>query len=181
MGLSTVRWRKYLFPGVSGALVGFAAVLCRRLSRRRRASVVQDIRSSEKRILIVTEEQARPYRGREYLSRVSYTCEPSRFKVWRFLHSSGRNDGEAASQRIYHIAPVIEFKSSHGEEAEVVQEEKFYATLHGLIAGRVSPDRIAESSLIEFHKCHVGGSMNGVETGEKVVSRSPVARFEFLD
>ena len=177
MGL---EWRKYLFPGVSGALVGFAAVLARRRSRRRRAPVAQDVRGSEKRILIVTEEQARPYRGREYLSRVSYTCEPSRFKVWRFLHSSEENDGEAASQRIYHIAPVIEFKSSDGEEAEVVQEEKFYATLHGLIAGRVTPDKIAESALIEFHKCHVGGSMNGVETGEKVVSRSPVACLEFV-
>ena len=75
---------------------------------------------------------------------------------------------------------VIEFKSSDGEEVEVLQEEKFYATLHCLIAGRVSADRIAEGALIEFHKCHVGGSMNGIETGEKVVSRSPVAHFELL-
>ncbi len=175
-----MRWRKYLLPGLSGAVVGFAAVLAKRRSRRR-ASMPKDIRGSEKRILIVTEEQSRPYRGREYLSQVIYTCEPSRFKVWRFLHPSGEDEGEAASQRIYHITPVIEFKSSDGEEAEVVQEEKFYGTLHGLIAGRITPDRIAEASLIEFHKCHVGGSMNGIETGEKVVSRSPVAYLEFLD
>ncbi len=177
MGL---KWKKFLFPGISGAVVGFAAVLARR-RRVRRASVSRDVRGSEKRILIVAAEQSRPYRGREYLSKVIYTCEPSRFKVWRFLHPSGEDDGEAASQRIYHITPVIEFKSSDGDQAEVVQEAKFYATLHGLIAGRVTPDRIAEGSLIEFHKCHVGGSMNGIETGEKVVSRSPVARFQFLD
>ncbi len=107
MGL---KWKKFIFPGVSGALIGFAAVLARRRSRRRRAFTAHDLRGSEKKLLIVTEEQARPYRGREYLSRVIYTCEPSRFKVWRFLHSSGENDGEAASQRIYHISPLIEFR-----------------------------------------------------------------------
>ena len=59
MGL---RWRKFLGPGVSGALVGFAAVLARRRSRRRRASMPRDVRGSDKSILVVTEEQSRPYR-----------------------------------------------------------------------------------------------------------------------
>ena len=130
MGL---RWRKFLFPGVSGALVGFAAVLARRRSRRRRASMPRDVRGSDKSILVVTEEQSRPYRGREFLSQVTYTCEPSPFKVWRFLRPAGEGDGEAPSHRIYHITPVIEFKSSDGEEVEVLQEEKFYATLHCLL------------------------------------------------
>ena len=173
MGL---RWRKFLFPGLSGALVGFAAVLARRRSRR--ASSPREVPSSDKRILIVTEEQARPCRGREYLSRATYTCEPSPFKVWQFLRPSGGSNGQAPSQRLYHITPVIEFKLSDGGKAEVLQEEKFYATLYSLIAGRVTADRIAEGALIEFHKCHVGGSMNGIETGEKVVSRSPVALLE---
>ena len=60
MGL---KWKKFLFPGISGALVGFAAVLARR-RRGRRASVSRDVRGSEKRILIVAAEQSRPYRGR---------------------------------------------------------------------------------------------------------------------
>ena len=47
MGL---RWRKFLGPGVSGALVGFAAVQARRRSRRRRASMPRDVRGSDKSV-----------------------------------------------------------------------------------------------------------------------------------
>ena len=177
MGL---KWKKFFVPGVSGALLGFAAVLARRRSRRSKASQSLDLRGNSRRILMITEEQLRPYRGQEYLSRVLYTCEPSAFKVWRFLRPSSEGE-EEPSQRIYHVTPVIEFKSTDGEPVEIVREEKFYATLHALAGGELFPETITRGALIEFHRCHVGGSMNGIETGEKVVSRSPVATVEVMD
>ena len=72
-------------------------------------------------------------------------------------------------------------KSPLGDDSDVLQEEKFYATLNSSIDGGVIPDTIARNALIEFHKCHVGGSMNGIETGAKVVSRSPIELFECVD
>ncbi len=178
MGL---KWKRFLFPGISGALVGIAAVLARRRSRRRRSSGVRHLRDNRKRIIIVTEEQSRPYRGQQYLAQMIYGCEPTRFKVWRFLRPSTGDSRAAPSQGIYHITPVIEFKSSDGEDAEVLQEEQFYATIHSVIDGRLTPDAVARDAFIEFHQCHVGGSMNGIETGAKVASRSPVAYYEFVD
>ena len=72
-------------------------------------------------------------------------------------------------------------KSPVGDDSDVLHEEKFYATLHSSIDGGVIPDPIDQNALIEFHKCHVGGCMNGIETGAKVVSTSPIELFELLD
>ena len=176
-----VKWKKLILPWISGAVVGAAAVLARRRVKKITPGDVHDIRRNKKRIIIITEEQKNLYLGSFYLSQMIYNCEPTGFKLWSFLRSPVDNDSKESGQRIYHINPVIEFKSRDGEGARFLKEASFYATIHSKIYKKIIPEKLSLNTFIEFHKCHVGGSMNGIESGEKVSSRSPVIYYEFLD
>ncbi len=67
MGL---KWKTFLVPGISGALLGFAAMLARRTGRRHRSPEFLDLSDNRKGIIIISKEQSRSYRGEEYLSQM---------------------------------------------------------------------------------------------------------------
>ncbi len=176
-----MKWRKLLWGGLSGLALGVVAVVARKRQSRRRAESPVAIPENIRILTIETEQLDLTYRGRPYHSRTVYTCNPTRFFVWSIFQ--GRDSGQEPepSLRIFHVEPVVEFQSTDGEDLQKLAEESFYATLHlrGQEQGPSLAEQLARGAYLEFKKCHVGGSMNGVLTGDKILTTSPVAHFEF--
>ena len=173
-------WKKALYSGLGGALLGAAAVV---VYRKRKAACAPKPLSSPYgpvAVEIRTQERQVPYRDSVYLSSGVYTCVPTQFYVPTFLSVSPGNTGEVSTQMVYHVSPEIIYRlPDQPGEREVFQGEKFYATLY-LYPGdgrRSVPDQIAVGCYLEFHRCHVGASPNGVETGERITTLAPVASF----
>jgi len=128
-----------------------------------------------------TQERQVPYRDSVYLSSGIYTCVPTQFYVPSFLSASPGKTDEVATQMVYHVTPEIIYRlPDQPGEREVFQGERFYATVYLYPgAGRRSvPNQIAVGCYLEFHRCHVGASPNGVETGERITTLAPVASFK---
>ncbi|MFQ5739331.1 MAG: hypothetical protein ACE5JX_09990 [Acidobacteriota bacterium] len=175
-----MKWKKFLFSGLGGLAVAAVAWVARRGQRRRSIGEPLPIPDDVGVITIETEEIEQTYRRRTYLSKVVYTCHPTKFRVWSFLRKPGGGETQAPSERIYHISPVTYFRSRSRDDRTSLAAEEFYATLHlPLNGGRESlSGHIAQGANLEFHKCHVGGSMNGVKTGDQVVA-APIRAFQF--
>lgn len=179
-----MRWKKWFWSGLGGALMGAGAIFASRYRRRKKAHfgrpepIPEDVEGIE----IETEELELRYRDEPYFSRAVYHCSPTPFRVWSLLQA----DSPALSgrgRRIFYVQPEILFRAAGQDRtSEKLAEERFYATLHvySPLPGRSVAAHIARGQLLEFRKCHVGGSMNGVETGDKIVTMAPVASFQIL-
>lgn len=180
-----MNWKKVFWTGLGGAVVGVLGVMAGRQIRKRRAEQPQPVPPDVSSLRIETEELELYYRGKPYLSRTIYSCRPTRFKVWNLLESqASQRDPEEARKgglRIFHVTPVLEFRSREEDEVESFPEEKFYASLHLRCEKRrrTLPEHLARGDYLEFHKCHVGGSMNGVATGDRILTNAPVSHYEF--
>jgi hypothetical protein len=175
-----MNWKKALYSGLGGAVVGAFAVVA--YKRRKAVCPAQSLTIPPGDALVVrTEEREVPYRDSTYLSSGTYTCVPTQFYVPSLLSVSvpGRND--VSTQLVYYVTPEIIYRlPDQPGEREAFQGEKFYATIY-LYPGagqRSLPDQIAVGCYLEFHRCHVGASPNGVETGERITTLAPVASFK---
>lgn len=176
-----MKWKKILLSGLGGLLLGGAAILVSKRKKSTATAPLEFIPEDAERVRIETEEMPLVYRDEQYTSRGIYTCTVTSFKVWSLLTATSLAERPVQSRRIYHISPEIHFQSLRDpEHTEVLAEENFYATLHLYAPSPRSglPDHIARGRHLEFRKCHVGGSMNGVETGEKIITVAPVAAYE---
>lgn len=170
-----MNWKRIRNWSVGGAAIG-AAVLARR-SRRRSKGEIKPIPADVQHIEIVTDEREINHQGERYLSHAVYHCTPTRFRVYSLLRT-----GEAGKhgQTIYHVAPSMQVRRQKGSpESEFLPQERFYATLNLYVESRRDPlpDHLAKGREIEFRKCHVGGSLNGVETGERILAMAPILRY----
>ena len=178
-----MKWKKWAATGLSGLAVGAVALVARNRRRKRLSEMPKPIPEDVGTVTIETDWLDLTYRDRPYVSRTVYTCNPTKFFVWSIFKS--QKDAESESEpslRIFHISPVLEFQSVEGEDLQSFVEEKFYATLHlrSERTKRTLPEHLARGDYLEFRKCHVGGSMNGVLTGDRILTTSPVALFEFI-
>lgn len=176
-----MNWKKVLWTGLGGAVVGVLGVMAGRHVQKRRAERPQPIPADVSSLRIETEQMLLHYRDKPYLSRTIYNCRPTRFRVWSLLGSSADGEPGDSGLRIFHVTPVLEFRPQQEDELETFSEEKFYATVHLRCEKRKRnlAEHLARGSYLEFHKCHVGGSMNGVATGDRILTTAPVAHFEF--
>ncbi|HSR52887.1 MAG TPA: hypothetical protein VLV83_18840 [Acidobacteriota bacterium] len=184
------RFKKHKWLGLGslgGLVLGAAAVWAKR-SRRKAREAPLPIPPDVAEVDILTEERLITHRDRDYLSQAVYRCTPTRFRVWSFLASGGGQGGDQGKPRglpIYYVSPRVFIRPRGEDESErqVLSEEKFYATLHVYVEDRSEPlpGCIGKGRLVEFHKCHVGGSLNGVETGDRIVTMAPVEDFHFKD
>lgn len=175
-----MKWKKLALPGLGAAALGFAAVVLGR-RRRKKSPPPTPIPDPVGSIFIETDPRPLTYRGRSFHSQSKYTCKPSRFRVWGLLDRPPAEDRPGGNP-IYLVSPVVEFTADSGGEREVVPEERFYATLHYRPEGRMKshPNAVGVGAPLEFRKCHVGGSMNGVETGDALVT-APVSNFKVTE
>ena len=174
------KWKKILVSGLGGLLVGAAAVVVTKRKRKPGKVEIERIPEPVKKVQVETEPRELLYREEPYVSSTLYTCAPTSFKVWSFLRKTASKSGPVESQRIYYITSKIHFRSlQKADQKETLTGEKFYATIHGCSPSprRMLPDHIVRGQHLEFRKCHVGGSMNGVETGDRIIT-TPVLRYE---
>ncbi|MGI8784707.1 MAG: hypothetical protein ACR2L2_13780 [Acidobacteriota bacterium] len=178
-----INWKKVSWWG-GGFLLGGAAYLVVRQPRAKAEPAPEFLPEGLETLLVRTEPIDLIYRSTPYRSYAIYRCQQTLFKVWSFLSSSPGDLASQPSARIFHITPEIHFvpvdPASEADE-EIISDERFYATLQ--VPQPRSSVRLANcvqrGRHLEFHRCSVGGSLNGVETGEKTVTLAPVADYHF--
>ncbi len=172
-----MNWKKFILPGLSGLFVGAVAVVAGKRRKQKRLHAPRRVPEAVS-IRIETGECSVAHRGEAYRSRVVYQCNPTQFRVWSLLDEAPQ-DGGAGGNLIYSVSPVVELLTPDGAP-QALAEPRFYATIHYRCQGRIKslPNHLALGAPVEFHKCHVGGSVNGIDTGEKVVT-TPVTFFSF--
>jgi hypothetical protein len=102
-----------------------------------------------------------------------YYLQPTPFRVWSVLDLSyksvpGRTGPEGAA--IYHVTHIRALEPGEDEQAHAEEylQDRFYGIVtvfddHGRCCG---PNAIARGGTLEIKKCYVGGTSNGVESGE---------------
>lgn len=163
--------------------VGVAAVVTRKRRFRQTGRPIR-VPDELESVLIDTEPFPVSYRGQGYLSQTSYLCHPTPFFVLSVLgvgEPEASSGGKANREKIYHVSPTIRMSSPVDEDVQTLPEERFYATLYLRVQeGRKNlPGHLGKGYHLVFRKCHVGGSMNGVPTGEELATLSPIEHFEF--
>ncbi len=102
-----------------------------------------------------------------------YYLQPTPFKVWSVLDLSfqgtpGRTGPEGAA--IYHVTHIraLEQGGEDQPEAEEYLQDRFYGVTTVVDgAGRsCGPNAIARGGFLEIKKCYVGGTNNGVDSGD---------------
>ncbi|MBZ5495846.1 MAG: hypothetical protein LAP85_05545 [Acidobacteriia bacterium] len=166
--------RLFLWSSLGSIAVGAAVTLARR--HRRVAGPPLACRKIPRvcdGIHLWTERFEVDEGGRRCFARDRYYLQPTHFKVWSVLDLSfqgapGRSDSEGAA--IYHVAHLRLLEK--GDENEAQEEAHLLDRFYGIItvidaAGRsCGTNSIARGGTIAIRKCYVGGTCNGVESGE---------------
>lgn len=102
------------------------------------------------------------------------------FKVWNILDFGNPEKCDIREgAHVYHVTHWRYF--IHGTEDTGVMMDRYYGT----ISVRSETDRmclknrISRGVVLAINKCYVGGTHNGVETGEVHLSSSPVSHFRY--
>lgn len=135
---------------------------------------------------ILIEEMEWKHEGRTVHSYLEYCCQPTQFRVYNLLNlelyrlqrEAGRKGG--SGDPIFHV--TLKAHLREGEQAATtVEDERFYATIHAHRGntGTALASAVQVGRFVEFRKCHVGGALNGVESGERLVSMAAVKEITF--
>ncbi len=129
---------------------------------------------------ILTDEIEGKHDKQSFRSYLEYFCQPTQFRVWTLvdldLYRVQRQSGPAMNGHpIFHITSRIHLRGSDGTTT-TIDDERFYATIHTHRGKSLTTlaSCIQVGKFVEFRKCHVGGALNGIETGERMVSMAPV-------
>ncbi len=172
-----MNWKKFLLPGLSGLVVAAVAVVAGKRHKKKQRHHPRRI-PDQAAVRIETGERGGVHHGESYRSRVIYDCKPTQFRVWSLLNEPPK-DGKAGGSLIYAVSPMVELARRDGV-SQSLAEPRFYATIHCRFQDPIKslPNQLAVGVAVEFHKCHVGGSANGIDTGERIVT-APVTSFSF--
>jgi hypothetical protein len=114
-----------------------------------------------------------------------YFLQPTHFKVWSvldlsFRSSPGRSVPEGAA--IYHVTQLRAVENTDANQHEEFMLDRFYGIVTVTeAAGRRScgVNAIARGGILEIRKCYVGGTNNGVESGEVHRSIGRILNYRF--
>jgi hypothetical protein len=171
-----VRWKRlFLWSSLGSVAVGVSVALVRRSRRPENGKPVFTQIPSGSEVIIRTE----PFRIGESAALVQdrYILKPTEFKVWSVLElpvQSGSGNPEGAPiYYVTHHRSDVSPGSGPGEERVL---ERFYATLRSLEPGRsqLHKNQLARSTVLELPRCYVGGTSNGIESGEVHRAGAPV-------
>ncbi|MBI4455339.1 MAG: hypothetical protein HY644_05500 [Acidobacteria bacterium] len=135
---------------------------------------------------ILTEELEWTSDKQRFRSHLEYFCQPTPFRIWNLvdleLYRAQREGAPAIhGHPVFHVTLKVHLRGSD-DRITTIEDERFYATIHAhhgrttkMLASCVQVGRH-----VEFRKCYVGGGLNGIETGERVVSMAPVKEVRSL-
>jgi hypothetical protein len=165
---------------LSGLALGSTVVLSRKRKQPETLPPPWLIPENPGPFSIVTEELEWAHENQRFRSTLEYYCQPTQFRVWRLMDLDlyrVRREGndKMSGHPVFHVTPKLSLRDVD-EKITPVDEERFYATIH---AHRGRTETTLASCVqvgrnVEFRKCHVGGALNGIETGERLVSMAPV-------
>ncbi len=175
----------FLWSSLGGLAVGAAVAWARRGAHKHDQPLAcRKIPHDCPALVLWTEQFAieEPEGGRFAHDR--YYLQPTRFKVWRILDlSPSRLTGGSRTEGafIYHVSHVRVQDAVHDSSAP--EEEHLLERFYGVItvvdsSGAACGDNaIARGGILEINKCYVGGSDNGVETGEIHRAAAPILNY----
>jgi hypothetical protein len=178
----SMNWKKLLkWTGVGGAVIGSAIYAIQKSKDDLPSFSPERIPDALGSLVIHTAREELVILKEKFLSHFEYVCEPTPFKIYSVYESK---KGNVADIPIFHVTPNWYLTQLLGREngTNRFEQEKFYATIwlnyREEKKRRSAHSQIQKGRRIEFRLCNVGGGVGGVETGEAILSPTPVERFE---
>lgn len=178
------KWAKaFIWSTLGGAAVGAAAVLAG--TRRRKQPPVlrcQRIPEDCSRIVLWTEAfQVREADG-ACACHDTYVLQVTPFKAWSVLElpsEPGRAGPEGST--VFHVTHLRARDVIDAPAPVETVLDRYYGTItlidpNGESCGR---NRLARGGILQVAECLVGGSANGIETGNVSRSAAPILNFRF--
>jgi len=161
--------RLFLWSSLGSIAIGAAVTLARRPKRiEPRPLACRKIPEQCHGVLLWTERFEVEESGARHHAHDRYYLQPTPFKVWSVLElnlqgAPGKSGPGGAA--IYHVTHVRLLEENHEEEH---LKDRFYGVVTVVDAAERScgSNFIARGGILEIKKCYVGGSSNGVESGE---------------
>jgi hypothetical protein len=180
------NYRKWFLWSSLGSLAFGAAVALARRTRRMeiRPLFCRKLPRECHEIVLWTERFEVEDQGTRFFVHDRYAFQPTSFKVWGILDlpsagqtGSSRREGSA----IYHVTRTRIADEANGISVKLAPplQERFYGVVSVLdSSGRIcAGSAIARGGFLEIKKCYVGGSSNGVESGEIHRSAAPILNY----
>ncbi len=178
------RWAKaFIWSTLGGAAVGAAAVLAGTRRRKQTPALrCQRIPEECSRVVLWTEAFQVKEEGAVYACHDTYVLQVTPFRAWSVLElpsEAGRSGAEGLT--VFHV--------THLRGCDVIDTQapvervldRYYGTIalidpNGEPCGR---NCLARGGVLQVAECLVGGSANGVETGNVRRSAAPILNFRF--
>lgn len=176
------NWKRvFLWSSLGGLAVGTSVALTR-IGRKPRGLPLryEQIPRRCQRVILWTELFALEEGGKELSAHDEYLLQPTPFKVWSVLElpSSGSAlRGEGAT--VFHVTVSRYVNTGETDESKKreVWKDKFYGII---VSSRPAGEaRIARGASLTISKCYVGGTANGVESGEVHRSSGRILNYRF--
>lgn len=178
------KWaRAFLWSTLGGAAVGAAAVLAG-TRRRRQLPVLRCQRIPEgcSRVVLWTEAFQVQEADGTHTCHDTYVLQVTPFKAWSVLElPSEPGGGGPEGSTIFHVTHM-RAREVPGSPATVdAVLDRCYGTISLVDPNREScgRNRLARGGVLQVAECLVGGSANGVETGNVRRSAAPILNFRF--
>jgi hypothetical protein len=182
------RYKKlFLWSSLGSLALGAAVTLSRRPKRvADRPLTCRKIPRTCRGIHLWTERFELDADGTRGFGHDRYYLQPTLFKVWSVLDldlrsAPGKSTPEGAA--IFHVTHIRALERTDAAPAEEYLQDRFYGIVTVVdAAGRsCGINAIARGGLLEIRKCYVGGTSNGVESGEvhRAIGRILNYRIEF--
>ena len=178
------NWKKvFLWSSIGGLAVGTSVALTR-IGRRPRPLPLryEYIPRRCQRVILWTELFSIVQGGKKVSAHDEYLLQPTSFKVWSVMElpsSSSALRGEGAT--VFHVSVsryVITGEAEKSRKREV-SNDKFYGIIISSDPAGVPPNGIARGASLTISKCYVGGTANGVESGEVHRSKGRILNYRF--
>ena len=180
------NWKKvFLWSslGLGGLAVGTSVALTR-MGRKPRPLPLryEQIPRRCQRIILWTELFPIAEDGKKFSAHDEYLLQPTSFKVWSVLELPSAGSalrGEGAT--VFHVS-VSRYVISGGAERPRKREvwnDKFYGIIVSSDPEGMAPNGIARGASLTISKCYVGGTANGVESGELHRSMGRILNYRF--
>jgi hypothetical protein len=174
------RWKRlFLWSSLGSVAVGVSVAFVRKARKK------PDVEEPEYEFLpggAVVDVRTRPFRTGKppVLVQDRYLLQATAFKVWSVIDLSVESaGGNAGGATIYHVTHSRRTESAGADSAPEQVLERFYATVRSVDSrGRAHKNRVAPGTMLELPRCYVGGTSNGIESGEVHRSGAPTLDYD---